>query len=318
MWRLSCSCSVVLFADPQYRSTYFSAWPSISQDQTNRTRVRFIPNKKLINYFSGDSWFEYFAVIINNTFVRFSFTLNASQIDLVKKWCWFSKVNQVWCWGFALFQPYLCQPRIQIRKDFCRRCTNNHSQFVIFPIEHSISFGSIKRCPQFSGIVELLFLDAPLLLFSALTCFCHSWPIFCQEWSSFHVDWIVVNRSPDHVYPSGCFSFTIVSCMKTKSKFRSILVNIDVPIISCTAFQQYIQSGICSLDHVNLSQWNWEWFFFEHTELNSWFNVVTINVILCDRQNSFRALLSSAVVSYVWDPSDSPCWSHWCSSLRAS
>ena len=184
--------------------------------------------------------------------------------------------------------------------------------------EHSISFGSIKKMPSIfwhcrasvsrSTIVAFLCVD---LLLSFLTN-------FCQEWSSFHVDWIVVNRSPDHVYPSGCFSFTIVSCMKTNSKFRSILVNIDVPIISCTAFQQYIQSGICSLDHVNLSQWNWEWFFFEHTELNSWFNVVTINVILCDRQNSFRALLSSAVVSYVWDPSDSLCWSHWCSSLRAS
>ena len=38
-----------------------------------------------------------------------------------------------------------------------------------------------------------------------------------------------------------------------------------------------------SPDHVNVLQWYWECFFLRHVELNSRFDVMTINVIPFDR-----------------------------------
>ena len=43
---------------------------------------------------AADSWFEHFSLFMNHTFVRFTFTISASQVHVVKKRCWFSQVNQ--------------------------------------------------------------------------------------------------------------------------------------------------------------------------------------------------------------------------------
>ena len=49
------------------------------------------------NFFScgpRNSWFEHLVVLVNNSFVGFTFTSGASEIYIIKKWCWFVKINK--------------------------------------------------------------------------------------------------------------------------------------------------------------------------------------------------------------------------------
>ena len=57
-------------------------------------RDRLFPTRWLFSCSSGDSWFEHLFVFLNDTFIRFAFTLIVSQVHVVKKWCRFSQVNQ--------------------------------------------------------------------------------------------------------------------------------------------------------------------------------------------------------------------------------
>ena len=57
---------------------------------------------------------------INNVCVSFAFTLSASQIHVVKEWCWFSKINQLHIFHphvtqILFFFAFLCHPRIPTR-----------------------------------------------------------------------------------------------------------------------------------------------------------------------------------------------------------
>ena len=82
--------------------------------------VRFFPPRQLFTCSSWNWWFEHL-FFLNDIFVRFAFTLSTSQVQVVKKWCWFSKIDQV-----HQFLPhttqilpssshFLCHPRIPIR-----------------------------------------------------------------------------------------------------------------------------------------------------------------------------------------------------------
>ena len=82
-----------------------------------------------------------------------------------------------------------------------------------------------------------------------------------------------VSGPPDHRDPSRSRSLNIENCVKPvhgSDKFRLPSV---FPTIIYTAFLQHIQG------RVNVSQWYWERCFLWHVELNSRFDVMTINVI---------------------------------------
>ena len=57
---------------------------------------------------------------------------------------------------------------------------------------------------------------------------------------------------------------------------------IDVPTVVDTSFLQYIQTCVRRPGLVNILQWNWERFFFRHVELNSRFDVMTMNEVTFD------------------------------------
>ena len=53
----------------------------------------FFPPWKFFNCFSRETWFKHFFTLLYNSFIRFAFTLNASQVHVIKKWRWFVKIN---------------------------------------------------------------------------------------------------------------------------------------------------------------------------------------------------------------------------------
>ena len=56
--------------------------------------VRFLPPRQFLSCSRRNSWSEHVSVCFNDTFVRLAFALSASQIDVAKKWCLFSKIDQ--------------------------------------------------------------------------------------------------------------------------------------------------------------------------------------------------------------------------------
>ena len=73
----------------------FASSPSISYDHATVFALRFFH----LGIFScccccRNSWLEHFSVLVNNAFVQFAFKLSASQLYVLKKWCWFSKFNK--------------------------------------------------------------------------------------------------------------------------------------------------------------------------------------------------------------------------------
>ena len=87
---------------------------------------------------SRNSWFEHVPLVVNNILVGFAFTLSTSQVHVVKKWRWFSKIDPLsstsstWEPYFASFQPCWCRPRIPTRTILVSDKQNKHSQFGTF------------------------------------------------------------------------------------------------------------------------------------------------------------------------------------------
>ena len=125
---------------------------------------------------------------------------------------------------------------------------------------------------QLSGIVELRLFNRPLLFFSSFSCLCHPWP---HLWPWMIGSWRCLNFCQPPPWPrKSVWTFFIQNC-----ELRETLPNLR------EAFQQHIHCGIRPPDNVSVFQWYWECFFFRHMELNSWVNLMTINVIPCDRPN---------------------------------
>ena len=61
----------------------------------NRLCVRFFPPWQLFSCSSRNSWFEHLCILFNKCFIRFAFTLTTSQIYVVKKCGWYSKIDQL-------------------------------------------------------------------------------------------------------------------------------------------------------------------------------------------------------------------------------
>ena len=102
-----------------------------------------------------------------------------------------------------------------------------------------------------SGIVELWFLDRPLLLLFAFRCIGHMFPHLCPQsvWPGSRL--LSCQSLPDHIYH-----------------------------VSICFFQQYIQWCSRNPGHVEILQWDRKWFFSLGTySLTSGFHVMTVNKI---------------------------------------
>ena len=80
-----------MFANSQYRSTHFLAWPSISWDYEEI--LRFSQHGSFFSSSRGNSGFKHGSVIVNNIFAYFTLSLSTSQIYMIKERCWFSQIN---------------------------------------------------------------------------------------------------------------------------------------------------------------------------------------------------------------------------------
>ena len=81
--------------------------------------------------------FEHSSVIIRNILANLTFSLSATQINMVKKWCWFSQVNDFHEYFphriYVLFFPAsLLSSTYTDRKSPFSRLTNKHSQTGTF------------------------------------------------------------------------------------------------------------------------------------------------------------------------------------------
>ena len=122
---------------------------------------------------------------------------------------------------------------------------------------HILRFNEINPS-QPSCILELRFFTRPVLLFLQLRVPWHYSPDFgpqmikpgcCLPFRQ--------SLSPDHVYPSGSFSFNIVNCVKpVKESDKSL--PIDIPIIIDAAFLHFIQGRMSSaLESLTLASTWW-------------------------------------------------------------
>ena len=125
----------------------------------HRLSVRFSPPWPFFSCSSRNSWFEHFSVFLNNCFVRFTFTLSASQVYVIKKWNWFVKINifhqfvsSTWDPYSVSFQPFLSHPRIPIRIILFHGERRSIPNWKPFPNRTSIGFSqnclSHKSCQR--------------------------------------------------------------------------------------------------------------------------------------------------------------------------
>ena len=77
---------------------------------------------------------------------------------------------------------------------------------------------------------------------------------------------------------------------ETSPRIRQISVSFDIPMVINSFFLCYIQIGVSWPDDINVFQWNKEWFFLRHVQLNSRFNMMTINEISLNRPKVFSSL----------------------------
>ena len=102
--------------------------------------VKILPSWYVFSCSGRNSWFEHFLVLTDNVFVRFTFTLSASQICMIETWCWFVKINKFHeflpHWSHILFfQPFWCHPRIPIRTILVFDEQIGIRNSVLFPIQ---------------------------------------------------------------------------------------------------------------------------------------------------------------------------------------
>ena len=99
----------------------------------NRLCVKFFPPWYFVSCSSKNSWFELFSVLLTSDFI--------SQMHVVKKWCWFSKIDQ-----FHQFLPHrtyilllstiLMSSTCTDKNNPCFRWTKRQSPFgTFFPIQ---------------------------------------------------------------------------------------------------------------------------------------------------------------------------------------
>ena len=128
------SCWVVLFANSQYRSTHFLAWPSISWDHEE---IRIFPSMVFFQLFLRKFWIQtWFCICLQ--FLCFFHIVFECTPNVHEQGMMFVLPNQLLYWVlstsdqcFVSFQPILCRPHTHIRI-VLSRLTNKHSQFETF------------------------------------------------------------------------------------------------------------------------------------------------------------------------------------------
>ena len=128
----------------------------------------------------------------------------------------------------------------------------------------------------------------------ARSCFSLPWAAFAilvqassHRWPGRDVVWMFVSLLPDHKNPVGGVSFNSVNLVKTCPRIWQISTSVDIPVVINSFFLCHIQIGVSWRDDINVFQWNREWFFFRHIEMNSRFNMMTINKVSLNRPKVF-------------------------------
>ena len=149
-----------------------------------------------------------------------------------------------------------------------------HGMFKLF-----IIWFNEEDPPYLSGIIELWFLDGPLLLRFAFCCIRqmlpHIWPYIVGSF------FFLASLHPDHVYPSGGLWFNKIILVKPVHASNNSLYPSTLQQ-SSIFLQQYIQWCMCISGDVDVLQWNRKWFFSWHVQFDSGFHMMAINEILCD------------------------------------
>ena len=119
-------CSVFLFANSQHLSTHVSACPSMSQDHAAVFAWGFPHPCLFLNCSSRNSGLKHFFIFLNNGCIWFALSLSTSQMNMIKKWCGFIKLN-------ASYLPLFMSSTYTDRNNCCFLWANKHSQFGTIP-----------------------------------------------------------------------------------------------------------------------------------------------------------------------------------------
>ena len=134
-----CSGWVVLFASSQYFPTHFFAWPSMSQDHDETFASDFSETGSFFQSSGKNPGFEHISVLVYNIFACLTFSLSATQINLVKECCRFPQINVFLCvfhvgLMFCFFPASFMSSTYTDKNSPFSQLTNMHPQIGTFPI----------------------------------------------------------------------------------------------------------------------------------------------------------------------------------------
>ena len=90
------NCSIVLFASSQYSHAFLCITFHVIRPMKISFRHQVSPCLLFLVFCHSpdrNPWFEHSSVIFHNILANLTFSLNATQIDMVEEWCWFSQIN---------------------------------------------------------------------------------------------------------------------------------------------------------------------------------------------------------------------------------
>ena len=100
-----------------------------------------------------------------------------------------------------------------------------------------------------------------------------------------------------------CWKFLFQQCefCVSWSRIWWSSIRVHIPIIINAFLLYHSQIGVSGSCYINVFQWNREWFFFWHMELNSRFIVMTIDEVILNRTKVFQRLQSHLLILSVED-----------------
>ena len=169
-----------------------------------------------------------------------------------------------------------------LRLNFARRCCWHRDflrAFVMISLKSPSSKVNEVKTTQFSGIVEVWFIDCPLLLFFAFRCIGHIFPHLWPQsvWSGGR--FVSSSISPRTMYIRQV-GFRSIKWILWKLPTHLTILDLHGRSNSRRYFlQRYIQGCICSPGHVGFFQWKREWFFSRHVQFDSGLHVMTVKKV---------------------------------------
>ena len=87
----------------------------------------------------------------------------------------------------------------------------------------------------------------------------------------------------DHIFSFGRFFLQKSELRESFPRIWQMVIRVDIPIIISTLFLQHVQISMRRPSNINVLQWNRDWFFLRHVELNSRFSVMTTDEVTLKR-----------------------------------